>query len=423
MSESIAVAPAAAISSVTGDALYETGFRQPHRTRNTTSPPLRRTLPAMQVAPALRLVKNLGYGERGTGNALIHGDNLPVLKSLRSEFADRVRCVYIDPPYNNQERYRHYDDNRSHTEWLEMISERLEAIRPLLTLDGSLWISVDDREVCYLKVAADSIFGRQNFVTTVVWQQRTTRENRRVFSNNHEYLLVYARDFSAFRMNRNPLPSGPELLARYKNPDSDPRGPWQSVSAHAQDGHATPSQYYDIVAPNGRVHRPPPGRCWVYTLPRMKREIAAGNIWFGRDGNGVPRIKRFLAGSSLGLTPETLWLAKDVGTNDDAKKQLLRLLPDLSLFETPKPEPLIARVLDIATNESDLVLDAFLGSGTTTAVAHKMRRQYIGIDCGDHIVTHTATRMRKVVDGDASGISGAVRWGGGSGFDFYRGPL
>src|SRR4051794_25722383 len=410
MSENfVAATSQASICSDSGNASYDTRYGRLHSARAATSQALRTSLEAGGLLAPLRLVKGLGYGEERTGNALIHGDNLAVMKSLRSQFADCVRCVYIDPPYNNQERYRHYDDHRTHAEWLEMISARLEAIRPLLTHDGSLWMSVDDREVCYLKVAADRIFGRDNFVTTIIWQQRTTRENRKVFSNNHEYLLVYARDFSAFKANRNPLQSGPELLARYKNPDSDPRGPWQSVSAHVQDGHATASQYYDLVAPNGRVHRPPPGRCWVYTLPRMKREIAADNIWFGRDGFGVPRIKRFLAGSNLGLTPETLWLAKDVGTNDDAKKQLLRLLPDQSLFETPKPEPLIARVLAIATNESDLVLDAFLGSGTTTAVAHKMRRRYIGIDCGDHIETHTATRMRKVVDGEASGISPAVR--------------
>ena len=362
----------------------------------------------------------LSYGERGTGNALIQGENLHVLGALQSQYAGKVRCVYIDPPYNNQEQYRYYRDARSHEVWLDMMVERLQAIKPLLSIDGSLWISIDDREIHYLKVAADEILGRENFVTTVVWQQRTTRENRKTFSNNHEYLLVYAMDLREFRAKRNLLPGGPELFSRYKNPDSDPRGPWQSVSANVQAGHATASQFYGLVAPSGDVHHPPEGRCWVYTREKMQREIAAGNIWFGKTGKGVPRIKRFLKSSRVGLTPETLWLASQVGTNDEAKKQLLKLFPDNGVFDTPKPEGLVRRVLEIATEPGDLVLDAFLGSGTTTAVAHKMNRRYVGIEHGEHAVTYCAARLRMVVDGDATGISEAVRWNGGGGFDFYR---
>ena len=301
-----------------------------------------------------------------------------------------------------------------------MMVSRLQAIRPLLSIDGSLWISIDDREIHYLKVATDEVFGRENFVTTIVWQQRTSRENRKVFSNNHEYLLIYAADIRRFRATRNLLPGGPALLTRYKNPDSDPRGPWQSISANVQAGHATPSQFYDLVAPNGNVHRPPEGRCWVYTQEKMQREIAADNIWFGKTGQGVPRIKRFLKSSKVGLTPETLWLARDVGTNDEAKKQLLKLFPNEGVFDTPKPEGLIRRVLEIATEPGDLVLDAFLGSGTTSAVAHKLNRKYIGVESGKHAVTYCAARLQLVVDGDATGISEDVRWKGGGGFDFYR---
>ena len=365
-------------------------------------------------------VAELSYGQIGTGNALIQGENLRVLKALRSRYSGSVGCVYIDPPYNNQEHYRHYLDTRSHKAWLDMMVARLEAIRPLLSIDGSLWISIDDREVHYLKVAADEIFGRENFVTTVVWQQRTSRENRKAFSNNHEYLLVYAMDQRKFRAKRNLLPGGPALLDRYKNLDSDPRGPWQSISANAQAGHATASQFYDLVAPSGKVHRPPEGRCWVYTKEKMQREIDAGNIWFGRTGEGVPRIKRFLQFSKVGLTPETLWLANEVGTNDKAKKQLLKLFPDEDVFDTPKPEGLIRRVLEIATDPGEFVLDAFLGSGTTTAVAHKLNRRYIGIERGEHAVTYCAARLRLVVCGDATGISNEVGWRGGGGFDFYR---
>lgn len=390
---------------------------KPAARRNATNGACTTDGPALR---SFRWIARLSHGDTHTGNALIQGENLDVLRRLREQCAGRVRCVYIDPPYNNQERYRHYLDTRSHTAWLEMMVERLTAIKPLLSADGSIWISIDDREIHYLKVAADNIFGRKNFVTTIVWQQRTTRENRKVFSNNHEYVLVYAADQRSFRAARNLLPAGPELFSRYRNPDSDPRGPWQSISANAQDGHATASQFYELVAPSGKIHRPPEGRCWIYTQDKMKREIAAGNVWFGRNGQGVPRIKRFLNSSNVGLTPETLWPAAEVGTNDEAKKQLLKLFPGNDVFGTPKPEGLVGRILSIATGPGDLVLDAFLGSGTTAAVAHKMQRRYIGIERGEHAVTHCAARLRLVVDGDTTGISNDVCWRGGGGFSFYK---
>ena len=368
---------------------------------------------------SFRRVARLCYGETNTGNSLIQGENLRVLHALQDFYKNSIRCIYIDPPYNNQEQYAHYRDSRSHEVWLDMIVARLRAIKPLLSTDGSIWISIDDREMHYLKVAADAVFGRENFVTTIIWQQRTTRENRKVFSNNHEYLLVYAINPDEFRATRNMLPASAALLSRYKNPDADPRGPWQSVSANAQAGHATASQFYDLVAPSGVVHRPPEGRCWIYTKEKMQREISAGNIWFGKTGRAVPRVKRFLEYTKPGLTPETLWFAADVGTNDEAKKQLLNLFPCKPVFETPKPERLIRRVIEIATEPGDLVLDAFLGSGTTTAVAHKLNRRYIGIENGEHAVTYCASRLRKVVDGDPTGISNDVPWHGGGGFDFY----
>ena len=371
-------------------------------------------------SPLFQHLAKYSYGEEGSGNLIVQGENVRALLALQEKFSGKVRCVYIDPPYNKQDRSRHYVDARSHSEWLAMITTQLKAIKPLLAQDGSIWISIDDIEMHYLKVAADEIFGRQNFTSTIVWQQRTTRENRKVFSNNHEYLLVYAKEATTFRKSRNLLPPSPELLARYKNPDSDPRGPWQSVSANVQNGHATTAQYYDLIAPNGTTHPPPQGRCWVYTRKKMLDEIAAGNIWFGKDGCGVPRIKQFLSTSLVGLTPETLWKAEDVGTNDAAKKQLMRLFPGESVFDTPKPETLIARILQIATHEGDLVVDAFLGSGTTAAVAHKMRRQYIGIEEDPHATTHCAQRLQMVINGESSGISALVGWAGGGGFDFYR---
>ena len=364
-------------------------------------------------------IPDLSYGHPVRGS-LIHGDNIPVLHALRETLEGRVRCVYIDPPYNNREKYRHYMDNQRHGLWIEELSAQLAALRPLLAMNGSLWISIDDTELHYLKVAADSIMGRKNFVTTIVWQHRKTRENRKVFSNNHEYLLLYARDTKAFRASRNLLPATDDLLSRYRNPDYDPRGPWQSVSANVQDGHATSTQYYRIVAPSGKDHYPPEGRCWIYTESRMKSEIEAGNIWFGRGGNGVPRIKRFLDEKTIGLTPETLWSSDDVGTSNGAKKQLLDLFPNEAVFDTPKPESLIARVIEIATDPGDVVLDAFLGSGTTAAVAHKLGRAYVGIERGEQIRTHCAQRLRLVVDGDRTGVSEEKGWAGGGGFDFFE---
>ena len=216
------------------------------------------------------------------------------------------------------------------------------------------------------------------------------------------------------------MPLTEDVIARYKNPDSDTRGPWQSVSANAQDGHATPQQYYGIKAPNGRIHWPPKGRCWVYPEQRMTKEIASNNIWFGTRGDGVPRIKHFLAQRKEGLTPDTLWRADDVGTTSDAKKHLLEIFDEINVFDTPKPESLIARILHISTNPGDTVLDPYLGSGTTAAVAHKMGRKYIGIESGEHVKTHCVHRLRKVIQGESAGVSSRYGWEGGGGFEFFE---
>lgn len=296
----------------------------------------------------------------------------------------------------------------------------LERLEPLLRDDGSLWISIDDNEVHYLKVLADDIFGRGSFITTIVWEHRTTRENRRVFSNNHEYVLVYARNPDRFKATRNPVTASPEILARYKNPDDDPRGLWQSVSLNAQAGHGTAAQFYEVIAPNGRRHRPPKGRCWVYNEERMRQAIDNEEVWFGADGNGVPRLKRFLAGAPTGMTPSTLWTASFAGTTASAKRHVLKLFPNERVFDTPKPEELLQRILEIATDPEDLVLDPYLGSGTTAAVAHKMGRRWIGIEVGEHALTHSQQRLSLVVNGESGGVSDAVSWAGGGGFDVYR---
>jgi adenine-specific DNA-methyltransferase len=364
------------------------------------------------VHPAFERVPSLSYGDPAAANTLIEGDNVAVLTALGAELTERVRCIYIDPPYNTAERWTHFHDALDHDAWLAGIGAVLERLWPCLAPDGSLWISIDDGGMHYLKVLADGLLGRSSFVTTIVWEHRTTRENRRAFSNNHEYVLVYAKDPDRFRATRNRVQASEEIRGRYKNPDGDPRGPWQSVSANVQAGHGTASQFYELVAPGGRRHRPPKGRCWVYTHDRMQALIADGRVWFGRDGDGVPRLKRYLDGAHLTMTPETLWRAGVAGTTTLAKRHLLELFPDEPVFDTPKPEELIARILTIASNPGDLVLDAYLGSGTTAATAHKLGRRWIGIESGAHAVTHCAGRLRQVVAGERGGISDFLREAG-----------
>lgn len=272
----------------------------------------------------------------------------------------------------------------------------------------------------YLKVALDAVCGRHAFVATVVWEHRTTRENRRAFSYNHEYVVIYAKDPDLFRERRNQLPLTPSILQRYRNPDNDPRGPWQSISLNVQGGHGTQAQFYELVAPNGQRYRAPEGRCWMFTESRMQEEIRKSNIWFGQNGRGVPRLKRFFPNGDGGLNPETLWRAADVGTTHSAKKHLIQLFPRREQFDTPKPEALLARIINIASDQGDLVLDSYLGSGTTAAVAHKTGRRYIGIERSERAALLAAARLRRVVDGKDGGISPSVKWGGGGGFEYFH---
>lgn len=377
----------------------------------------------MQIQDNIKFTFNATYstGNKECQNILIHGDNKDVLSELWPDFANKIRCIYIDPPYNNGETYHYYHDNITQGDWLRDMRRVLNLLKPLLSKDGSIWISIDDSEMTYLRVEADKIFGRENFAGTIIWQQRKSRENRAVFSCNHEYILVYAKDIKAFKKKRNLLPVDEDYInSKYKNPDNDPRGPWQSVTANVQSGHAVPSQFYTVVSPTGVKHDPPKGRCWIYNEERMKREIAEGNIWFGKDGNNTPRVKKFLRDAKIGLTPETIWLADEVGTSDSAKKQLMALFPDKdNIFETPKPEELLKRIIEIASDEGDYVLDCYIGSGTTIATAHKLRRHYIGIEIGNQMSELVVKRMNKVIEGENSGISELIGWQGGGDFIFY----
>lgn len=344
----------------------------------------------------LKMKKEYSYNSQKTENLLIKGDSNIVLNEILDEYSQEVKCIYIDPPYNTGEKFNHYDDDLKHEVWLEKMKEILEKLKKFLTKDGSIWISINDREVHYFKVMADQVFGRKNFITSIIWQQRTTRENRKAFSGNHDHILVYCMNQKEFKNSRNLLPPNEELLSRYKNPDNDPKGKWQSISVNVQAGHASKNQFYEIIAPNGKIHIPPIGRCWAYNKERMMKEIESGKIWFGETGEGVPRVKKYLCEvKKLGLTPETIWLGEEVGTNKSAKKHILKLFPnDKDVFDTPKPEELIKRILEIASNPGDIIMDAFLGSGTTISVAHQLKRKFIGIEQGDHIVDLVIERMK-----------------------------
>jgi adenine-specific DNA-methyltransferase len=360
------------------------------------------------------------YGDRNTENMLIFGDNLLALKALEQHYVARIKCIYIDPPYNTGSAFEYYDDGLEHSLWLSLMRNRLEILGSLLTYDGSIWISIDDNEYPYLRVVCDEVFGRSNFICTVIWEKRKSRENRRVFSFKHDYVVVYSKSKASFEKIRNPIPINDEVLQRYKNLDNDLRGSWQSVAITAQAGHGTASQFYSITTPSGRKIDPPPGNCWRFTENRLSDLIQDNRIYFGATGNNVPRQKKFLSESEdAGMTPETIWYADDVGTNDTAKRHSNTLF-DGNGFDNPKPEELLKRIIEIATNPGDLVLDSFSGSGTTGAVAHKMGRKWIMVELGDHCNTHIQPRLQKVCDGtDQGGISGNVNWKGGGGFKYY----
>lgn len=349
-------------------------------------------------------------------NILIRGDNLLALKALEQEYGGRVKCVFIDPPYNTGSAFEHYEDGVEHSLWLSLMRDRLEILHRLLTSDGSIWVSIDDHEAHYLKVLMDEVFGRDCFVSTIVWEKSDSpRNSARQFSSDHDYILVYSRN-ADWQPKR--LPRTEESNAIYSNPDNDPRGPWLPGDPYANKPYSRGR--YSISGPTGRTFSPPPGRYWRVSEERLRELDEDGRVWWGPNGDARPSIKRYLNEVS-DLVVRTFWSKEDVGSNRTSKNEMRALFPGSSSFETPKPEKLIERVLRISTGSGDLVLDSFAGSGTTGAVAHKMGRRWIMVELGDHCDTHIVPRLKKVIDDDdRGGITNAVEWKGGGGFRYYR---
>ena len=349
-----------------------------------------------------------------TDNLIIKGNNLIALHSLKKRFAGRIKMIYIDPPYNTGKDSFNYNDHFNHSSWLTFIKNRLEIAWELLADDGTIWMSIDDSESHYLKVLADDIFGRENFLNEVIWQRAYAPVNlKKTFSRSHDAILVYAKNNSSEK-ELNKLPRDEAANSRYKNLDNDNRGPWKSDNFSV--GPAVESNVYEIITPGGRRVYPPRGRSWLLSQERFEEYVKDNRIWFGNDGNNVPSIKRFLSEVKDGIVAQTLWTYQEVGHNQDAKKEIKNLFDGQAVFGTPKPEKLIQRIIQLGSNEGDIILDFFMGSATTQAVAHKMNRQYIGIEQMDYIETVAVERLKKVIYGEQGGISKDVKWQGGGSF-------
>ena len=419
-----------------------------------------------------RLLEEAGrHGDGCARNMLIQGDNLHALKALLPYYAGKVKCIYIDPPYNTRSAFEHYDDNLEHTRWLSMMYPRLELLRDFLSEDGSIWVSCDDNEGHYLKVIMDEVFGRRNFLADVSWQRTySTRNDAKGIVTEVEHVLSYAKNEGWMP---NKLPRTAAMDAKYKNPDNDV-APWRSDNPFAADANTHQGMVYAIQHPiTGKMLYPSIGAHWRYSQDIMlnimngwcpyklqdlhdareraavcgvsEKEVRQGvlgivlaepleeasakaravyergqwpRFYFTKGGKGGIARKTYLDNVG-GKLPTNFWPYAETGHTDEAKKEILALFGN-DVFATPKPERLILRILHIATTPGDLVLDSFLGSGTTAAAAHKMGRRYIGIEMGEHAPTHCVPRLRKVIEGEQGGISEAVNWKGGGGFRFYR---
>lgn len=368
---------------------------------------------ATKGVPYHLLKQEKSFGD-DSENMVIQGDNLLALKALIPFYAGQVKCIFIDPPYNTQNDFGHYDDKLEHSLWLSMMFPRLVLLRELLAEDGSIWVTIDDNEAHYLKVIMDEIFGRSNFVRNIVWQKKYTIANDAVgIPDSHDHIFVYRK---AAKFSRNLLPRTDKQNSLYKYNDHDGRGPWRTDNLTVKSY----SSAYDYPIKNphtGEEFNPTAGRCWMTSKDRMAEMIKDGRIYWGKTGKGAPQLKRFLVEVQQGIVPNSWWPHEEVGHNDESRKEQ-KVFFGGDAFSTPKPERLLKQIISLASNENDIILDSFLGSGTTVAVAHKMGRRYIGIEMGDHAKTHCIPRLEKVIDGEQGGISESVNWQGGGGFNF-----
>jgi adenine-specific DNA-methyltransferase len=357
------------------------------------------------------------YGDPNSENMLIHGDNLLALKALEQDYAGKVKCIYIDPPYNTGSAFEHYDDGVEHSIWLNLMKPRLQTLLNLLSEDGTIFISIDDNEMPYLRVLCDEIFGRKNHICTLVWQKVYSPKNQsKRISVDHEYILSYAKNEQ--KLDFNLLERTPEMNSRYKNPDNDPRGPWKPGDLIANEERK--NGHYIVTGPHGDKFDAPPGKHWAVAQAKMIELIRDNRVVFGKNGKAIPSVKQFLTEVQQGRKASTLLMHNEVGHNDESKKEVIKVNSS-DVFATPKPERLIKRIIELATAKGDIVLDSFLGSGTAAAVAHKMGRKWIGVELGEHANTHCLPRLKRVVDGtDGLPLSESLKWEGGGGFKFYN---
>jgi adenine-specific DNA-methyltransferase len=386
----------------------------------------------------------LSHGGAETGNLIVQGDNLHALKALLPKYAGKVKCIYIDPPYNTGNEGWVYNDkvnspeiNRwlgsvvgkeaedlsRHDKWLCMMYPRMVLLKQFLREDGVIFVSIDDNEVASLRLLMDEIFGKQNFVASFVWQKRYSRENREAIGDVHEYIVCYAPFPDKFKSTRGRIALGEKQLAIFKNPDSDKKGKWQSVSMTAQ-GYR-PNQMYEIISPNCSSHYPPEGRCWSLIREQFDKLVASESIYWGKDGTGVPRIKRYLS-ENEGLVPWTWLPHEDVGHTGESSIEIRQIFGTQTAFDTPKPTRLLSHILQIASDKNSIILDSFAGSGTTGHAVLKQNaedggnRKFILVEMEEKIAQDiTAERVRRVAGGYTNAKGEPVQ-GLGSGFQFCR---
>jgi len=373
----------------------------------------------------LEAVDDLSAGDKDSPNMLIQGDNLEALKALLPYYAGQVKCIFIDPPYNTRSAVSiHYDDNLEHSQWLTMMYPRLELLRELLAEDGSIWVTVDDSEAHYLKVIMDEVLGRKNFIGVAAWEKSDSpRMDAVFFSYRHDNVIAFAKNIDAVLFKRL---SSDEIPEHYNRTDEQDRRyytkPLRAMGGQGETREARPTLYYAITAPDGAEVYPKKqdGSDGAWRWNKEKVELEKDRIDWVNGRNGWVPYYRIYADNIKDRPAETIWFHAEVGTNRTSKAEIKALNLSEKAFDTPKPERLMQRIIEISTNKGDIVLDSFLGSGTTAAVAHKMSRRYIGIEMGEHAKTHCAPRLQKVIEGEQGGISEAVEWKGGGGFRFYE---